>query len=144
MVALTVSAVFATLVVLALAKYMALLTRISVHMLIPTVTVIALVGAFALNTEIGDVVIAFIFAFIGYFMIRFNYPRVTFTIAIVLGSITELSFHQSMLISDDQWSIFYTRWLSIFLMGLTVLSLALPTIRRKMKERRIAKEESSK
>ena len=143
-VALTVSAVFATLVVLALAKYMALLTRISVHMLIPTVTVIALVGAFALNTEIGDVVIAFIFAFIGYFMIRFNYPRVTFTIAIVLGSITELSFHQSMLISDDQWSIFYTRWLSIFLMGLTVLSLALPTIRRKMKERRIAKEESSK
>ena len=35
------------------------------HMLIPTVTVIAFVGAFALNTEIGDVVIAFIFAFIG-------------------------------------------------------------------------------
>jgi len=143
-VALTVSAVFATLVVLALAKYMALLTRISVHMLIPTVTVIALVGAFALNTEIGDVVIAFIFAFIGYFMIRFNYPRVTFTIAIVLGSITELSFHQSMLIADDQFSIFYTRGLSVFLMFLTVLSLAFPTFRRKMKERKLAKEGANK
>ena len=113
------------------------------HMLIPTVTVIAFVGAFALNTEIGDVVIAFIFAFIGYFMIRFNYPRVTFTIAIVLGSITELSFHQSMLISDDQWSIFYTRWLSVLLMILTVLSLGFPTLKRKLKERRLAKEEVS-
>ena len=87
-VALTISAVFGTLVVLALARYMALLTMISVHMLIPTVTVVALVGAFALNSEIGDVVIALMFAVIGYFMIRFNYPRVTFTIAIVLGSIT--------------------------------------------------------
>ena len=118
---------------------MALLTRISVHMLIPTVTVVALVGAFALNTEIGDVVIAFIFAFIGYFMIRFNYPRVTFTIAIVLCSITEFSFHHSMLISDDQCTIFYTRELSVFLMFLTILSLAFPTFRRKMKERKLKK-----
>ena len=121
---------------------MALLTRISVHMLIPTVTVVALVGAFALNTEIGDVVIAFIFAFIGYFMIRFNYPRVTFTIAIVLGSITELSFHQSMLIADDQMSIFFTRGLSLTLLALTILSLAFPTFRRKMKERKEAKLEA--
>lgn len=139
-VALTVSAVFGTLVVLALAKYMAMLTMISVHMLIPTVTVIALVGAFALNTEIGDVVIALIFAVIGYFMIRFNYPRVTFTIAIVLGAITELNFHQSMLIADDDMSIFVTRWLSLTLFIMAILSLALPTIRQKLKERRIRKE----
>ncbi len=139
-VALTVSAVFATLVVLLLAKYMALLTMISVHMLIPTVSVVALVGAFALHTEIGDVVIALIFAVIGYFMIRFNYPRVTFTIAIVLGNITELSFHQTMLISDDQISIFFTRPICIILLLCTILSLAFPTFRRKMKERKEAKE----
>ena len=143
-VALTISAVFGTLVVLALARYMALLTMISVHMLIPTVTVVALVGAFALNSEIGDVVIALMFAVIGYFMIRFNYPRVTFTIAIVLGSITELSFHQTMLISDDQLSVFVTRELAVFLLLLTIMSLAFPTIRRKLKEKKQAKSETNK
>ena len=85
-------------------------------------------------------VIALIFAVIGYFMIRFNYPRVTFTIAIVLGSITELSFHQTMLISDDQISIFFTRPICIILLILTILSLGFPTFRRKMKERKEAKE----
>ena len=143
-VALTISAVFGTLVVLALARYMALLTMISVHMLIPTVTVVALVGAFALNSEIGDVVIALMFAVIGYFMIRFNYPRVTFTIAIVLGSITELSFHQTMLISDDQLSVFVTRELAVFLLLVTIMSLAFPTIRRKLKEKKQAKSETNK
>ena len=108
--------------------------------LIPTVTVVALVGAFALNSEIGDVVIALMFAVIGYFMIRFNYPRVTFTIAIVLGSITELSFHQTMLISDDQLSVFVTRELAVFLLLLTIMSLAFPTIRRKLKEKKQAKD----
>ena len=105
-VALTVSVIFATLVVLALAKYMAMLTMVSVNVLIPTVSVIALVGAYALHTEIGDVVIALIFAIIGYFMIRFNYPRVTFTIALVLGTLTELNFDQTMQIHDGDMTVF--------------------------------------
>ncbi len=142
-VALTGSAVFGTLVVLALARYLARLTLISVHMLVPTVTVVAMVGAYALNTEIGDVVIALIFAVIGYLMIRFNYPRVTFTIAIVLGSITETSFHQTMLISDDSWAIFVTRPITLFLIVLTVLSLVFPTLRRVLRRRKEAREKAA-
>ena len=144
-VALTVSVVFATLVVLALAKYMAMLTMVSVNVLIPTVSVIALVGAYALHTEIGDVVIALIFAIIGYFMIRFNYPRVTFTIALVLGTLTELNFDQTMQIHDGDMTVFLTRWLSVTLLILTVLSLGFPTFRKKVRERNRRREaEASK
>jgi len=139
-VALTVSVVFATLVVLVLAKYMAMLTMVSVNVLIPTVSVIALVGAYALHTEIGDVVIALIFAIIGYFMIRFNYPRVTFTIALVLGALTELNFDQTMQIYDGDMSVFLTRWLSVTLLILTVLSLGFPSFRKKVRERNRRRE----
>ena len=137
---LTISCVLATLIVLALARTLALLTLIDVHILVPTVTVVALVGAYALNTEIGDVFVALVFGIVGYLMIRFDYPRVTFTIALVLGEITERSFHQTMLISDDSWSIFVTRNISIILLVLIAASLSYPSFRRWSKMRRMRRE----
>ncbi|MFQ5974549.1 MAG: tripartite tricarboxylate transporter permease, partial [Alphaproteobacteria bacterium] len=132
---LTFACVLATLIVLSLARTMALLTLIDVHILVPVVTVIALVGAYALQTEIGDVFVALVFAVVGYYMIRFNYPRITFTIALVLGEITERSFHQTMMISDGSWSIFLTRNVSLILLLLIAASLAYPSLRLWMKKR---------
>ncbi|MFQ5764964.1 MAG: tripartite tricarboxylate transporter permease [Rhodospirillales bacterium] len=132
---LTFACVLATLIVLCLARTLALLTLIDVHILVPVVTIIALVGAYALQTEIGDVFVALVFAVVGYYMIRFNYPRITFTIALVLGEITERSFHQTMMISDGSWSIFLTRNVSLILLLLIAASLAYPSLRLWMKKR---------
>jgi putative tricarboxylic transport membrane protein len=126
---LTIACVIATLIVLALARPMAYLTLVEGQVLAPIVTVVALVGAYALNGEFADVVIAFVFAIIGYLMIRFQYPRITFTIALVLGEITERSFFQALGISDGQYSIFYTRNVSLILIALIVASLMIPFVR---------------
>ncbi len=132
---LTFACVLATLIVLCLARTLALLTLIDVHILVPMVTIIALVGAYALQTEIGDVFVALVFAVVGYYMIRFDYPRITFTIALVLGEITERSFHQTMMISDGSWSIFLTRNVSLILLLLIAASLVYPSLRLWMKKR---------
>lgn len=70
----TGGSISATPIVLALARPMACLTLVNSHILVPVVTVLALIG------EFGDVVVAPAFAIIGYLMIRFQYPRITFTI----------------------------------------------------------------
>lgn len=133
---LTVACVIATIIVLLLAKPMAYLTLVDAHILAPTVTVVALVGAYALNGEFGDVVVALVFAIIGYLMIRFQYPRITFTIALVLGEITERSFFQSMGISDGDWGIFINSTPAISLIGLIVLSLLVPAFRTWLRRRK--------
>ncbi len=138
---LTFACVIATLIVLALAKPMAYLTLVDAHILAPTVTVVALVGAYALQGEFGDVVVALAFAVIGYLMIRFQYPRITFTIALVLGEITERSFFQTMGISDDSWAIFVTRNVSLILIGLIIISLMVPSLRNWLRKRREARGE---
>ena len=132
---LTFACVIATLIVLALAKPMAYLTLVDAHILAPTVTVVALVGAYALQGEFGDVVVALAFAVIGYLMIRFQYPRITFTIALVLGEITERSFFQTMGISDDSWAIFVTRNVSLILIALIIISLMVPSFRQWLRKR---------
>ncbi len=126
---LTIACVIATLIVLLLARPMAYLTLVDAHILAPTVTVVALVGAYALESSFSDVIIAMIFAVIGYLMIRFDYPRITFTIALVLGEITERSFFQTMGISDDSWMIFVTRNISVILIIMCVATLLIPLIR---------------
>lgn len=137
---LTIACVVATLIVLALARPMAYLTLVDAHILAPVVTVVALVGAYALQGEFGDVVVALAFAVIGYLMIRFDYPRITFTIALVLGEITERSFFQTMGISDDSWMIFINRNISVILIVLIILSLVIPSFRLWLKRRNAAKE----
>lgn len=126
---LTVASVIATLIVLLLAKPMVYLTLVDAHVLAPTVTVIALVGAYALHGEFGDVVVALVFSIIGYLMIRFQYPRITFTIALVLGEVTERSFFQAMGVSDGSWAIFVKGTPAISLLVLIVLSLLIPSFR---------------
>ena len=135
---LTIACVVATLIVLALARPMAYLTLVDAHILAPVVTVVALVGAYALQGEFGDVVVALAFAVIGYLMIRFDYPRITFTIALVLGEITERSFFQTMGISDDSWMIFINREISVILIVMIILSLAIPSFRLWLKRRNAA------
>lgn len=126
---LTVACIVATLIVLVLAKPMAYLTLVDAHVLAPMVTIVALVGAYALNGEFGDVIVALAFAIIGYLMIRFQYPRITFTIALVLGEVTERSFFQTMGVSDDSWGVFVTGAPAISLIVLIAVTLMVPSFR---------------
>jgi putative tricarboxylic transport membrane protein len=132
---LTFACVIATLIVIALARPMAYLTLVDAHILAPTVTVVALVGAYALHGEFGDVVVALAFSIIGYLMIRFQYPRITFTIALVLGEVTERSFFQAMGVSDGRWRIFAEGAPAISLIVLIVLSLLIPSFRLWLRRR---------
>ncbi len=127
--ALAVACVLASMVGLAIARQLTMITLVDVHILVPAVVSIALVGVYALHTSIGDVLLALAFGGIGYLMIRFDYPRITLVIALVLGELAERSFHQSMMMSDGAYSVFVSRGISLGLLIVTVLILLAPAAR---------------
>jgi len=133
---LTVACVLASIIVLMLARPMAYLTLLDAHVLVPVVTVVALVGAYALENDFSHVVIAMVFGIVGYLMIRFQYPRITFTIALVLGEITERSFFQALGLSDGSYGIFFNRGVSQILLAMIIFTLAVPAIRTLLKRRK--------
>lgn len=133
---LTFACVMATIIVLLLARPMAYLTLLDAHILVPIVTIVALVGAYALENDFSHVVMALVFAVVGYLMIRFQYPRITFTIALVLGEITERSFFQALGLSDGSFAIFFNREVSQILIALIVISLMIPGVRAWLKYRK--------
>ncbi|MGR3495976.1 tripartite tricarboxylate transporter permease [Citreimonas sp.] len=131
-VALTASAVGASLIGLLLARWLVMITFINVHFLVPVVVTVSLTGVYVLDGRPGDVILAMIMGIVGYLMIRFDYPRLTLVIALVLGETAERSFHQTRQISDGEiLGYMLDRPQSIVLIVLTLLTLFLPALRRR-------------
>jgi putative tricarboxylic transport membrane protein len=130
-VALTMSAVGASVIGLIFARWLVLITYVNVHFLVPVVVAVSLTGVYVLDGKPGDVVLAMIMGVIGYLMLRFDYPRLTLVIALVLGETAERSFHQTAMISDNDMIGFMAgRPQSLVLIALIVLTFALPALRR--------------
>jgi len=135
-VALTISCIVATVIGLAITRWLSLITLVNVHILVPAVVSVSLVGAYALNSKIEDAVMAAVAGIVGYQMIKFRFPRVTMVIALVLGDLAERSFHQTMQIADNDWSIFVTRPISLILLLLVFVSFGVPLLRHAWSRRR--------
>jgi len=131
-VALTLSAVGASVIGLLTARWLVRITFVNVNILVPLVVTISLTGVYVLQGKPGDVLLALIMGIFGYLMIRFDYPRLTLVIALVLGETAERSFHQSLLISDNNLvGLIMERPQAIILVLATLLTLLLPALRKR-------------
>ena len=140
-VALTCSAVGASLIGLAMSRALVLITRIDVNVVVPVVVAVSLTGVYVLEGRMADVLLTVIMGLLGYLMIRFDYPRLTLVIALVLGETAERSFHQLQLISDNAPLAFMlTRPVSLILLLAIVVTFLLPAA-RKIRWRRTAPAE---
>jgi putative tricarboxylic transport membrane protein len=107
--ALTAACLIASLIGLLLARPLAGLTRVDVHILAPLIIALSFAGSFAIDLELGNLIVTAAFGVLGYLMIVLNYPRLPLVIGIVLGGVAERTFLQSMMISDGDISIFVNR-----------------------------------
>jgi putative tricarboxylic transport membrane protein len=133
--ALTASCILASMVGLLLVKPLARITLIDSRILVPIVTSVAMVGSYAIDNTIENVLVTAIFGIIGYLMIRYDYPRLTVVVALVLGGTAERNFQQSLMIGDGHWSIFVERPVSAILLAITVIMLVWPMIRARPRRR---------
>jgi len=139
---IALACVVASIVCLAIARKLALITLVDVNWLVPAILAISTVGAFALRGNLYDAVVSVIFGFVGYAMLRFDYPRLPLVIALFLGEVVEVNFRQSLMIGQGDWTIFFSRGLSLTLFLLVVLSVAVPLIRYLRRHRRVAPTKS--
>jgi len=120
---LVFSNLFASAFGLVATNWLAKITIVRISLLAPIVFVIALVGAFSLNNQIGDVVVALIFGFAGYWMKKFNYSRAALILALVLGEIIETNFWLSFQTFGYH---FILRPITLGFLAVTIYALSLP------------------
>ena len=103
------------------ARLLAMVTLVRAELLAPIFLVISFAGVFAQDQKFSDIVIAVLFGLLGCAAQMFGFPTVPLVLGLVLGKMLETSFYQSLAISGGDWTIFFTRPLSAFLIAILVI-----------------------
>lgn len=119
------------------------IARLSDAILIPCVTILCVVGSFAIHQNFVDVVIMFIFGVIGYLARKFGMNNAAIVLALILGPIGETGLRRSLELSDGDPSILFSSPLCWVLIGLCVLGVLSPLLMDRMTEKAGAEEAES-
>ncbi len=108
-------------------------TSIPKNVLFVLITMMSVIGAFAVRNSMFDVFCCLGFGILGWLLRRYGYPLAPIILGIVLGSIAEDNFRRAIIM--DGGSVFFTRPLSAVMLALAVLSFIVPLLRKRRSTR---------
>lgn len=114
------------------------ITIIPTSILGPIVTVLCVVGAFALNMAWQDIICAVLFGFVGYCVKRFHYSNLGLILGLILGPIAETAFHQARRIGGGSMLVFTQSPICVFLLVCIALSILYPITKKVLKMKKSA------
>jgi putative tricarboxylic transport membrane protein len=81
-----------------------------------------MVGSYAINNVMYDLVTCVVFGFIGYLMMRYDYPVSPMVLAQILGAMMESNFRRSLVMSSGDPLILVTRPIALTILILAVFT----------------------
>ena len=121
-----VSNILASGVTLLLANRLAVIVRIPLSIILPLVSITCFVSVFLLRGEILDVLLVLTVGLFSYGFEKYGFSLVALVIGFVMGTLVEVSFHQSLGMAFGSYTIFFTRPISLVLFCLVILTMSLP------------------
>lgn len=111
-------------------QYFGKLAYIPVRYIIPAVTVLAIVGAFAVRNATVDLYIVLLFGIVGILFVAYDYPLVSIVLGVILGDIAESGFVTGWLLTGESATAFlFNSPIAIGLLVLTALSLVITVLK---------------
>jgi putative tricarboxylic transport membrane protein len=101
---------------------------------VPIVLVCCVVGSFALNNRVTDLYLLGFIGLFGYALKALDYPLAPLVLGVILGPIAETNLRRALM-TDSDWTLFFTRPVSLIFLVAAVLSVGW-AIRRIIKSRR--------
>lgn len=108
-------------------------TDVPRSVIVPVVLVCCVVGAFALNNRITDIYLLLGVGIFGYILSKLDYPLAPLVLGVILGPIAETNLRRALM-ADENWTLFFTRPISLGLLILAVVSVGL-AIRHHLRRR---------
>jgi putative tricarboxylic transport membrane protein len=102
--------------------------RVPNNILVPVIAVFCVIGAYAVNNSLFDVWLMLLFGIMGYFMERLGIPIPSIVLAIILGPMVEFNFVTTLIKSDLNPIMFFSRPIAAGLAVITIATWILPFI----------------
>ncbi|MDB5509730.1 MAG: transporter [Hyphomicrobiales bacterium] len=125
---------------LPLVPLFAQILRIPVFVLHPLIFGIAIIGAYSVSGNLFDIGLLAAFGLLGFIMSQLKYPVSPLILGFVLGDAMERALRQSLIMSQGELSILFSRPISAVMLAIAVLILLSPLLPRfrQMKQQAIS------
>ena len=133
---LALGAIVLLVVGLLLTPYLSMIIRIPKAYLVTSVAGLAFMAALSITGLMFDVYLVLLFGLIGYAMRRLDFPAAPMILAMVLGFMIETSLRRSLILSQGDWSVFFTRPISAVILTVGLLSFFYPIVRTVLRRMR--------
>ncbi len=121
------------------ARLFAKLINIDIKVLTPVIFLLCIVGSYSMRFSFFDVWLAMGIGVLAYFMGQAKFPVSPILLALILGPMAEQNMRRSLMLSQDDPSIFFTRPISAIFLILAVL-MAITSYRKFKKLRAIEQQ----
>jgi TctA family transporter len=102
--------------------------KVARNILMPTILLFCIVGSFAINNSVWGVVLVLFFGLVAFFLEENGFPVAPAILGVVLGTMMEENFVTSMIKSDGNPWVFFTRPIAMWLAAGTLLILLWPVL----------------
>lgn len=93
------------------------------HFFYPIIVVLACIGAYGVNNRIFDVLCIFIFALVGFILMKKDFPLAPLVLGFVIGPIVEINLRRGLMSSYGNFLNFFTRPISGVILLITIVLL---------------------
>lgn len=104
--------------------------RVPALLLSSILVCMCVVGAYTVNNTTFDVLVMLAFGAIGYIFKRLNIPTVPLILGVVLGSMAESNLRRALTISNNDWTVLFTRPVSCVFIIISLLIIFSPFLRK--------------
>lgn len=122
--ALILANIFMLVLGLGASKIFPKILKIPEQILMPAIVVLCVLGSYSISNSTFDVLVMLFFGLLGYLMLKVGLPLAPMLLALILAPIVETNFRRSMLLSQNDFSIFFTRPLSVVILAITITIFA--------------------
>ena len=122
---MVVSSLLMWLIASNMSKLTVRVLQIDQRILMPTIFICCVIGAFVVNNRVFDVKLMFIFGLIGVVMSYMKYPSAPFLLGVILGNMADENLRRALILHNGSIAPFFTRPISIFFI-VFILVLVLP------------------
>ncbi len=124
-----------TVIGLAGARIFSHLIRVPRHYLLPGIMIFCIIGAFAIRNTVFDIWVLLACGVMGYLLQKIGIMPAPIILGFVLGPILEDNFRRSLIMSQGDWTTFFTRPISLALLLINLFILTGPYLMGLFKKR---------
>ncbi|TMN21714.1 tripartite tricarboxylate transporter permease [Lentibacillus cibarius] len=118
---LFIANIFVLILGLAASRLFPKLLKIPEEILMPIIVVFCVLGSYSISNSPFDVLIMLIFGILGYVMLKVGLPLAPLLLGLILSPIVETNFRRSMIISENDFTIFLARPVSLVILIVTII-----------------------